>query len=186
MRARSSGSSAGEGDSSSTFWWRRWTEHSRSPSATTPRSSPRSWISTWRGRSTKRSQKTRSSPKAAAASRRAASSASSRASGSRTTRIPRPPPPAAALTTSGKPISPRFATRTFRIVLVLLLAADGVDHPDVPRELQRLLLRRLRARHWRSVYCEGGQKQDHLEDQCGESETKEPQGAVDERSVLLP
>ena len=35
MPARSSSSSAGEGDSSSTFWWRRWTEHSRSPSATT-------------------------------------------------------------------------------------------------------------------------------------------------------
>ena len=35
IRSRSSGSSAGEGDSSSTFWWRRWIEHSRSPSETT-------------------------------------------------------------------------------------------------------------------------------------------------------
>ena len=35
MRARSSGSSAADGDSSSTFWCRRCTEHSRSPSAMT-------------------------------------------------------------------------------------------------------------------------------------------------------
>ena len=46
----------GEGDSSSTFWWRRWIEHSRSPSAmTSPCSSASNWISTCRGRSTKRS-----------------------------------------------------------------------------------------------------------------------------------
>ena len=52
IRARSSGSTAGDGDSSSTFWWRRCTEQSRSPSATTaPCRSASSWISTWRGRS---------------------------------------------------------------------------------------------------------------------------------------
>ena len=34
-RARRSGSSAVDGDSSSTFWWRRCTEHSRSPSEST-------------------------------------------------------------------------------------------------------------------------------------------------------
>ena len=43
----------GEGASSSTFWWRRCTEHSRSPSATmVPWQSPSSWISTCRGRTT--------------------------------------------------------------------------------------------------------------------------------------
>ena len=42
-------SSAGEGDSSISFWWRRWIEHSRSPSVSTPPSSSQStWISTWR------------------------------------------------------------------------------------------------------------------------------------------
>src|SRR5207244_12683081 len=35
--------------------------------------------------------------------------------------------------------------------LVLLHAADGVDHPDVSGELQRLLLRLLRPRH--GVQC---------------------------------
>ena len=51
-RARKSGSSATDGDSSSTFWWRRCTEHSRSPSASTvPCVSASSWISTCRGRS---------------------------------------------------------------------------------------------------------------------------------------
>ena len=70
-----------------------------------PWASPRSWISTCRGRSTYRSQKTRPSPNAASASRIAASMASALSPGSRTTRIPRPPPPAAALITSGNPIS---------------------------------------------------------------------------------
>ena len=43
----------GEGASSSTFWCRRCTEHSRSPRGTTlPCASARSWISTCRGRST--------------------------------------------------------------------------------------------------------------------------------------
>ena len=47
--ARSSASSAVDGDSSSTFWWRRCTEHSRSPSASTvPCASASSWISTCR------------------------------------------------------------------------------------------------------------------------------------------
>jgi hypothetical protein len=40
---------AGDGDSSTSFWLRRCTEHSRSPSATTrPSFSPRIWTSMWR------------------------------------------------------------------------------------------------------------------------------------------
>ena len=50
MRRRSSGVTTGDGASSTTFWWRRWSEHSRSPSETTlPCWSPSTWISTWRG-----------------------------------------------------------------------------------------------------------------------------------------
>ena len=39
----------GAGASSTSFWWRRWVEQSRSPSATmAPWLSPSSWTSTWR------------------------------------------------------------------------------------------------------------------------------------------
>ena len=39
----------GAGASSTSFWWRRWREQSRSPSATiVPAGSPRSWTSMWR------------------------------------------------------------------------------------------------------------------------------------------
>ena len=42
-------SSAGDGDSSISFWWRRWIEHSRSPRVSTPPSlSQSTWISTCR------------------------------------------------------------------------------------------------------------------------------------------
>jgi hypothetical protein len=34
-RARRSGPTAGDGASSTIFWWRRWIEHSRSPSVQT-------------------------------------------------------------------------------------------------------------------------------------------------------
>ena len=69
-RSRSSGSVPGDGDSSSTFWWRRWIEHSRSPSASTvPWASASSCTSTCRAPSTQRSQNTVSSPNAASASR---------------------------------------------------------------------------------------------------------------------
>ena len=45
--------SAGEGDSSISFWCRRWIEHSRSPRCTTlPWWSPRIWNSMCRGVST--------------------------------------------------------------------------------------------------------------------------------------
>ena len=59
--------------------------------------SNRTWISTWRAPSRRRSRISRSSPKAAAASRRAAASASARAAGSWTIRMPFAPaarPPA--------------------------------------------------------------------------------------------
>ncbi len=56
-------------------------------------------------RSTRRSRKTSSLPKAARASRRPASTASSSSPGSCTIRMPRPPPPQLALTMSGKPTS---------------------------------------------------------------------------------
>src|SRR5204863_48298 len=46
------------GVSSMTFWLRRCSEQSRSPSATTPpRPSPKIWTSTWRARSTSFSRK---------------------------------------------------------------------------------------------------------------------------------
>ena len=49
IASRSSGVSADEGVSSISFWWRRWIEHSRSPSVSTvPWPSQRTWISTWR------------------------------------------------------------------------------------------------------------------------------------------
>ncbi len=64
------------------FWCRRWMLHSRSPRWTSvPNASPRTWTSTCRGRSTKRSSSSRSSPNDAEASRRAAASASARSSG---------------------------------------------------------------------------------------------------------
>ena len=51
LRARVAASSAGEGPSSISFWWRRCTEQSRSPSTSTPPSpSASTCISTWRGR----------------------------------------------------------------------------------------------------------------------------------------
>ena len=42
-------SDPGAGASSTSFWWRRWIEQSRSPIATTsPVASPSSWTSMWR------------------------------------------------------------------------------------------------------------------------------------------
>src|SRR5919204_46928 len=49
ISSRSSSLSAGDGDSSMSFWWRRWIEHSRSPHVrTVPWWSHSTWISTWR------------------------------------------------------------------------------------------------------------------------------------------
>ena len=56
----------GDGDSSTTFWLRRWMEHSRSPRARTfPFPSPKIWISMWRALWTNFSTKTPASPKLA-------------------------------------------------------------------------------------------------------------------------
>ena len=42
----------GAGASSTSFWWRRWSEQSRVDTTTTPPwASARHWVSTWRGRS---------------------------------------------------------------------------------------------------------------------------------------
>ena len=57
--ARSSGVSPGAGDSSTSFWCRRWIEQSRSPSATiVPSASPSSCTSMWRAGRTSRSRYT--------------------------------------------------------------------------------------------------------------------------------
>ncbi len=49
-RSRSASDSAGDGASSMTFWWRRWSEQSRSPRwRTLPCSSARICTSMWRG-----------------------------------------------------------------------------------------------------------------------------------------
>ena len=56
-RARTVSERPGAGVSSITFWFRRWSEQSRSPKATTrPRPSPKICTSTWRARATKRSR----------------------------------------------------------------------------------------------------------------------------------
>src|SRR5881394_4667415 len=65
--------SAGEGASSTSFWWRRCSEQSRSPRwMTWPCESAKTWISTWRARSTARSSSSRASPNALFASAAAA------------------------------------------------------------------------------------------------------------------
>ena len=67
----------GAGASSITFWWRRWSEQSRSNRCTTlPWLSPNTCTSMWRGERMYFSISTRSSPKRDAASRLALSSAS--------------------------------------------------------------------------------------------------------------
>ena len=56
-RARSAGDTASDGVSSTTFWWRRWIEHSRSTNGSTvPCASPSSCTSMWRGRVSRRSR----------------------------------------------------------------------------------------------------------------------------------
>ncbi len=74
ISVRSSGVSATDGASSSTFWCRRWMEHSRSPRWTVrPVESARIWNSMWRGRSRYFSRYTVGSPNAFSASLRAVS-----------------------------------------------------------------------------------------------------------------
>ncbi len=104
--SRSFGPTAGDGVSSITFWYLRWTEQSRSVSAhTEPRVSASTWTSTWRAPVTSGSQKMVGSPNADWASRRAASSAAGSSAALLTTRMPRPPPPPDALTSTGKELT---------------------------------------------------------------------------------
>src|ERR1700730_17679192 len=109
--ARAAASSAGEGPSSQTFWWRRCSEQSRSPRwIAPPRPSPSTWISMWRGFCRYFSRETEASPNADLASLEAVESASIRSSAVCATFMPRPPPPEAAFTSTGKPISCAIAT----------------------------------------------------------------------------
>src|SRR3984885_11210035 len=95
-------STKGDGASSMIFWWRRWIEHSRSPTAhTVPWESAITWTSTWWPVGRQRSQNTVGSPNADWASRWAAATSLSSASNWSTTRIPRPPPPEDAFTSTG-------------------------------------------------------------------------------------
>ena len=66
--ARTSSGRPGAGDSSTTFWCRRWIEQSRSPSTSTPSVVPTTWTSTCRPCSTYGSTNTVPSPNADAAS----------------------------------------------------------------------------------------------------------------------
>src|SRR5450759_1555127 len=92
----------GAGASSMTFWWRRWSEQSRSLRwMALPWRSANTCISIWRGALTYFSISTRSSPKAAIASRMAAASAASKSAWRSTRRMPLPPPPATALINTG-------------------------------------------------------------------------------------
>jgi hypothetical protein len=100
--SRSLSSTATEGLSSTSFWWRRWTEHSRSPRwIMPPRRSPKTWISTWRGLSMYFSTNTVLLPNAWPASLEASRRARATSFSSRTTRRPLPPPPPAALRRMG-------------------------------------------------------------------------------------
>lgn len=106
IAARVRSSSRTDGASSMIFWWRRWSEHSRSPRCTTlPCPSAMTWISMCRGRSIHRSTSRVSSPKEARASRRAAAISSASSASSRTSRMPLPPPPAEGFSRTGMPIS---------------------------------------------------------------------------------
>jgi hypothetical protein len=100
----------GAGASSTSFWWRRWSEQSRSPMATIrPVASPSSWTSMWRAGRISRSRIDRS----VAERGRASADPAARPPAGRAAcdpAHPRPPPPAAALTSNGKPIRSASAT----------------------------------------------------------------------------
>ncbi len=104
MAARCASVSRGLGASSMTFWWRRCSEHSRSPRwMTVPCASASTCTSMWRGLVTNRSMKRVSSPNDDAASRRAAVSDAASSPASSTRYMPLPPPPAAGLMSTGNP-----------------------------------------------------------------------------------
>jgi len=102
IAARRSGVIPGAGASSSTFWWRRCTEQSRSNRCTTlPWPSPNTWISICRGRSMYFSTSTCALPNADCASRWQLARAASKSALASTLRMPLPPPPALALISTG-------------------------------------------------------------------------------------
>ena len=102
---RISGLTPGEGDSSMSFWFFRWMEHSRSPRQTAlPPSSASSCTSICLTGERYFSMYTPPSPKAFFASSDAVKNAFSNSSGPFTSRIPYPPPPARALIKTGYPI----------------------------------------------------------------------------------
>ena len=85
-----------------TFWLRRCTEQSRTPSAqAVPCPSAMTCTSTWRAPVTRLSRKTTPLPKARSASSRVRAYASVMSASDRITRMPRPPPPAVALSMTG-------------------------------------------------------------------------------------
>ena len=92
----------GLGVSSTSFWWRRWMEQSRSLMwQKVPYWSPAIWISMWRGSSMNFSMYMPGLPNAAPASWLAFSKASSNSSSFHTRRMPLPPPPAVAFRITG-------------------------------------------------------------------------------------
>ena len=95
-------SSSVQADSSITFWWRRWSEQSRTPTGHTfPCRSAITWTSMCRASPTSCSTKTVGSPNDWRASVRATSRAPASSAGCATRLMPRPPPPAVALTNTG-------------------------------------------------------------------------------------
>ena len=132
----------GAGASSTTFWCRRCTEQSRSPSTETwpwgrrapaPRRAARSRRTARRTRSRRRTP--RPPPRTPARRRRPPRRAV------RTTRMPRPPPPADALTSSG-----RSASVTAAGVQLGQHRHARVGHQLLGRDLGGHLLHRLRRR----------------------------------------
>ena len=100
--ARCSRDSPGAGASSTSFWWRRWMEQSRSPRATIVARVVAQQLDLDVARVLDVALEVDApSPKAAAASRAAPWTASLSSAASSTRRMPRPPPPAAALTSTG-------------------------------------------------------------------------------------
>ncbi len=94
--------STGDADSSMTFWLRRCSEQSRTPSAqAVPRPSAMTCTSMCRAPVTSRSRNTTPLPNERSASSLVRWKASESSSSDRTTRMPRPPPPAVAFSISG-------------------------------------------------------------------------------------
>ena len=98
--SRTASEIVGAGASSSTFWWRRWIEQSRSHEVDARRRGRRRGPAPRRGararRAARRAACRRRTPRCA--SRRAAARRRRSSPGARTIRMPLPPPPAAALT----------------------------------------------------------------------------------------